>query len=94
MVALKKKRVAQPKKTAAKKTVKEYAESKKNVFKEILKVTHKKPKTVRDDGLISFGGTDEAWYYWQRQGKFWETTPGVQDFLKECLKEQAAKEAK
>jgi tetratricopeptide (TPR) repeat protein len=69
----------------AKKEIQECAKYQKNVFAEILRTVHSKPKSVRDDGLVSCGGEDQAWYYWQSQGDCWMNTPGAREFLTECL---------
>ncbi len=30
---------------------------------------------------VTVGGEDEAYYYWQEQGRFWEETEGAKEFL-------------
>ncbi len=70
---------------AAQKAIKENVSYHKNVYKEILKKVHRKPSTCRDDGSVRIGGTDQAWYYWQGQGKYWKSTAGVQEFVESCL---------
>lgn len=32
------------------------------------------------------GGADQAWYYWQEAGKYWEGVPGAIEFVREWLK--------
>jgi hypothetical protein len=46
------------------------------VCKELLKKRHRLPKTARVD-RVTVGGTDEAYYYWEHWGQFWEEDPGV-----------------
>lgn len=72
-------------KNQAKKQVLKCGKHQKNVFAEIVKKVHPKPKSVRDDGLVSVGGKDQAWHYWQDQGIFWMSSPVAREFLKECL---------
>jgi tetratricopeptide (TPR) repeat protein len=54
------------------------------IAKELIKRNHIKPKNLRR-GYITFGGQDQAYYYWVSQGKYWRTTPGAIDFVKEWL---------
>jgi tetratricopeptide (TPR) repeat protein len=49
---------------------------------ELLKTTHRKPRSV-DDRHITMGGPDQAYLYWQEQGKYWTKTPGAIEFLRE-----------
>ncbi len=72
-------------KDEAQKRIEKHADFQKCVFAEILKVTHKKPQEMRDDGYITVGGKDQAWHYWQEQGSCWMGTRGAREFLKECL---------
>ena len=49
-----------------------------NVAKQIVDTEHKKPKTRREmKGYIEVGGKDQAYYYWEEFGKYWEGTPGA-----------------
>lgn len=51
-----------------------------HIFREILKITHPKPKLMEDRVLV--GGDDEAWLYWESQGTLWMSTRGAIEFLK------------
>jgi hypothetical protein len=72
-------------KDEAQKRIQKHADFHKRVFAEILKVTHKKPQEMSDDGYIMVGGKDQAWHYWEEQGSCWMATRGAREFLKECL---------
>jgi len=41
------------------------------VRKELLKTRHRLPRTARPD-VVTVGGADEAYYYWEHWGQFWE----------------------
>lgn len=56
-----------------------------HVIKELLKPSHPKPVKLMKD-RVTVGGEDEAYYYWQSQGNFWQTTKGVLEFLAEQSK--------
>jgi tetratricopeptide (TPR) repeat protein len=64
----------------ARKYAKRNMEYQKHVFDEILKPSHQPPAGLMED-RVTVGGPDEAWYYWQDQGTFWEATPGAKVFL-------------
>lgn len=51
------------------------------VAKELLKKRHVRPKSLMD-GYVTSGGKDEAYFYWETSGSFWENTPGALDLLK------------
>lgn len=51
------------------------------VAKELLKAKHRRPRS-RFPGTVTMGGPDEAYEYWERQGKFWERTAGALDWLR------------
>ena len=36
---------------------------------------HRLPKTAMSDA-VTMGGVDEAYYYWERSGQFWEADTG------------------
>lgn len=55
------------------------------VAKELLKSKHRRPPSTFP-GTVAWGGPDEAYNYWERQGKFWEDTPGALAWLKEVLR--------
>jgi tetratricopeptide (TPR) repeat protein len=64
----------------ARKYTKRHLKYQKHVFKELLKADHEPPTELMED-RVRVGGEDEAWYYWQDQGIFWEATPGAKAFL-------------
>jgi tetratricopeptide (TPR) repeat protein len=51
------------------------------VRKELLKTGHRLPRTARPD-MVSVGGADEAYYYWQHWGQFWEEDPEALEWLR------------
>jgi hypothetical protein len=53
------------------------------VRKELLKKRHRLPRTARP-GFVTIGGPDEAYYYWQQWGIFWQADPEALKWLKEC----------
>ena len=55
------------------------------VAKELLKRKHRRPPSLFP-GTVAWGGPDEAYAYWECQGKFWEDTPGALAWFKEVLK--------
>lgn len=57
-----------------------------HIIKEILKESHPKPATFKED-MIAIGSPDEAYYYWIHQGRLWEIIPGAMDFLRENTKD-------
>lgn len=70
----------------AKKFLEQIKEYKTNIVKELLKEFYPRPATFRED-MIAMGSPDEAYYYWQHQGKLWEQIPGALDFLREYTKD-------
>ena len=65
----------------AREAVKEAVAGLSFVAKELLKKRHVKPKSLMD-GYVTSGGKDEAYFYWETSGSFWENTPGALDLLK------------
>jgi tetratricopeptide (TPR) repeat protein len=51
------------------------------VRKELLKTRHRLPRTEWP-GLVTVGGADEAYYYWQNWGQFWEEDPEALEWLR------------
>jgi tetratricopeptide (TPR) repeat protein len=51
------------------------------VAKELLKQRHHLPSTARK-GLLTSGGDDEAYYYWEHWGRFWEEDVEALDNLR------------
>jgi len=51
------------------------------VAKEILKTRHRPPKTASSD-VVTLGGADEAYYYWEYWGRFWEEDPKALEWLR------------
>jgi tetratricopeptide (TPR) repeat protein len=60
------------------------------VGKELLKKRHKLPKTAMLD-RVTVGGADEAYYYWEHWGQFWEDDPDVFEWLKGNLRSKELK---
>ena len=54
------------------------------VAEEIAKKQHRRPKNTYP-GSYSFGGADQAYYYWLEQGKYWKSTSGAIDFVKSIV---------
>jgi len=58
-----------------------------NVAKQIVDTVHKKPKTRREmEGYVEVGGKDQAYYYWEEFGKYWERTPGAMQLMRDNMK--------
>lgn len=51
------------------------------VAKELLKKRHMRPKGMRT-GVVTLGGADQAYVYWQTYGKYWEASPAAMALLK------------
>ncbi len=68
----------------AKKALEEAIEISPNVAKELIKSRHKKPL---DDGSITLGGEEEAYYYWKQLGEYW-TDVKLKKLIKETLEEK------
>jgi tetratricopeptide (TPR) repeat protein len=51
------------------------------VSRELLKKRHSLPKAARPD-RVTVGGADEAYYYWEHWGRFWEEDPEVFEWLR------------
>lgn len=52
------------------------------VAKELLKKRHARPKGMRP-GVVTLGGSDQAYVYWQTFGKFWDDSKTALEMLKE-----------
>jgi len=59
------------KKEQASKNLNKVLKESPKIAKELLKKSHKKPKSEMP-GYISVGGWDEAYDYWERFGRFWD----------------------
>lgn len=46
---------------------------------------HHLPKTAMLDA-ITMGGTDEAYYYWERWGQFWEEDTEALEWLRKTVR--------
>jgi tetratricopeptide (TPR) repeat protein len=55
------------------------------VAEELVKVRRTRPRNMHE-GHYTVGGADQAWYYWQEAGKYWEEVPGAIEFVREWLK--------
>jgi tetratricopeptide (TPR) repeat protein len=58
------------------------------VRKELLKTRHRLPRTARPD-MVTLGGADEAYYYWEHWGQFWEEDPKPLEWLRGITGEAA-----
>ena len=56
------------------------------VGKELLKTRHRWPKTAWP-GVITVGGADEAYDYWERWEQFWKEDPEALEWLREVMKQ-------
>jgi len=56
------------------------------VAKELLKTKHRLSRTARPD-MVTVGGADEAYYYWEGWGQFWEEDPEALEWLREIMKQ-------
>jgi len=54
------------------------------VAEEIAKKQHRRPKNTYP-GSYSFGGADQAYYYWLENGKYWKSTSGAIDFVNSII---------
>lgn len=68
----------------ASKTLKKVLKESPKIAQELLKKTHKKPKS-EIPGYISVGGWDEAYDYWERFGRFWDQNK--LEWLQEMMKD-------
>ncbi len=55
------------------------------VAEELVKARHPRPKGMHE-GHYTVGGADQAWFYWQEAGKYWNMVPGAIEFVREGLK--------
>lgn len=55
------------------------------VTKELLKARHRLPSTASPD-MITLGGADEAYYYWEYWGQYWEDDPKALEWLRKNSK--------
>jgi tetratricopeptide (TPR) repeat protein len=70
------------KREQASKNLKKVLKESPKMAKELLKKSHKKPKSEMP-GYISVGGWDEAYDYWERFSRFWDTEK--LDWLREIM---------
>ncbi len=55
------------------------------VAKELLKTKHRLPKTASPD-VVTLGGADEAYYYWEHWGRYWEEDYEALEWLRRIAK--------
>ena len=55
------------------------------VANELLKTRHRRPKPRRQDAEV-VGGSDEAYYYWERSGRSWESERDALEWLRETMR--------
>ena len=48
---------------------------------ELLKTRHRRPKSTWR-GAVTVGGPDQAYYYWERSGQFWQSDLGALEWLR------------
>lgn len=58
------------------------------VATELLKSRHHMPRGARRD-VITSGGADQAYYYWERSGQFWKEDPAALEWLKQTMRSPA-----
>jgi len=56
------------------------------VGRELLKAKHRLPKTARPD-VVTLGGADEAYHYWEHWGPFWKEDTEALKWLKEVVRQ-------
>lgn len=54
------------------------------VVKELLKTKHRLPGTAKP-GVFTMGGADEAYYYWQRWGQYWQEDAEALNWLRKTV---------
>ena len=59
------------------------------VRKELLKMRHRLPRDARPD-VVTMGGADEAYYYWENWGRFWEEDSKALEWLRGIVKPPSA----
>jgi tetratricopeptide (TPR) repeat protein len=52
---------------------------------ELLKTKHRLPRTASPD-VVTLGGTDQAYYYWEHSGHFWEEDHKALEWLRGVVK--------
>lgn len=55
------------------------------VGKELLKTKHQLPRTASPD-VVTLGGTDQAYYYWEHSGHFWEEDYKALEWLRAVMR--------
>jgi len=50
-----------------------------------LKVKHRLPETAMPDAVTA-GGADEAYYYWEHYGQFWEEDTEALEWLRKTVR--------
>ncbi len=56
------------------------------VAEELLKIKHQLPKTAMPD-VVTSGGADEAYYYWEHCGQFWEEDTEALALLRKTVRQ-------
>ncbi|MFH0990065.1 MAG: tetratricopeptide repeat protein [bacterium] len=54
------------------------------IAEELVKKSHRPPKNFNPH-FITIGGNDQAYYYWRRNGQYWEKTNGALQFVASVL---------
>jgi hypothetical protein len=63
------------------------------VSKELLKKRHRLPRTAMRDSIV-VGGADQAYYYWEHAGRFWEEDPKATEWLRGIARPAEAHQGK
>ncbi|MDD2300790.1 MAG: hypothetical protein PHU69_14285 [Fermentimonas sp.] len=63
-----------------------------NLWKELIKKTHRKPKNPMFDlGFVTSSGVDAAYSYWNRYNKYWLQVEGSLDYVRQAISEKSVK---
>jgi len=60
-----------------------------NIARELAKKTHRRPAGMESRWLTQ-GSTDQAFIYWERQGKVWQNAPGALEFVRDFIQNKKA----
>jgi hypothetical protein len=56
---------------------------------ELVNKTHRRPKNL-NPRYVTMGGRDQAYFYWQQNGQYWQQTPGALELVASVLSSQSA----
>lgn len=64
-----------------------------NIWKELIKKTHRKPNIpMYDLGFVTTNGIDAAYSYWDRYNKYWLQVEGSLDYVRHAISEKSGKQ--